>query len=175
MKVTRITTSSILKPLVHFIRVPDAIDVCLTGNEKVKPSSLCLPGGGWNSSGSELTNFARDVAIKSNNSCNDRINIFQGVGRLIASTDFLITDLPLKNWSSNEEESKLLWALCWQHLSLFHLTAHEGCENLCHQDPMHKRFLSHPYKMFNKVKNDPKGRNVQELQAHMTENLCSFW
>lgn len=79
IKVTRITASSILKPLVHFIRVPDEIDVCLTGNEKVKPSSLCLPGAGWNSSGSELTNFASFSAIKSNNSCNSIINILQRV------------------------------------------------------------------------------------------------
>jgi hypothetical protein len=46
INVTRITVSSMLKPLVHFIRVPDAIDVCFTGKENVKPSSLCLPGGG---------------------------------------------------------------------------------------------------------------------------------
>nr|GMC63493.1 hypothetical protein Iba_chr02cCG13900 [Ipomoea batatas] len=39
------TTSSMLKPFVHFIRVPAAIEVCLVGNEKVKPNSLCLSGG----------------------------------------------------------------------------------------------------------------------------------
>lgn len=70
-KVTRFTASSILNPLVHLIRVPDAIDVCLTGNENVKPSSLCLPGGGWKPSGSESINFARAAAIKSNNACNN--------------------------------------------------------------------------------------------------------
>jgi hypothetical protein len=75
IKVTRITTSSILKPLLHFIKVPDAIDVCLTGNENVKPNSLFLPGRGRNSSGSELTNFARHVAIKSNNSCSEINNM----------------------------------------------------------------------------------------------------
>lgn len=41
-----LTVSSMLNPFVHLISVPDDIDVCLTGKEKVKPSSLCLPGAG---------------------------------------------------------------------------------------------------------------------------------
>lgn len=67
IKVSGLTVSSMLKPLVHFIRVPDEIDNCLTGNEKVKPSSLCLPGAGWKPSPSSTTNFASAEAIKSNN------------------------------------------------------------------------------------------------------------
>lgn len=39
------TASSIEKPFVHRIIFPELIEVCITGNEKVKPSSLCLPGG----------------------------------------------------------------------------------------------------------------------------------
>ena len=39
-----LTVSSIEKPFVHLRRVPEAMDDCNTGNEKVKPSSLCLPG-----------------------------------------------------------------------------------------------------------------------------------
>jgi hypothetical protein len=35
-----VTASSMEKPLVHLMRVPEAIEDCLTGNEKVKPSSL---------------------------------------------------------------------------------------------------------------------------------------
>lgn len=64
-----LTASSIEKPFVHVMRVPDAIDSCLTGNEKVKPSSLCLPGDRWKSSPSVATNFASAEAIKSNNAC----------------------------------------------------------------------------------------------------------
>lgn len=55
--------SSIEKPLVHFIRFPDDIDVCLTGNEKVKPNSLCLSGETCNPSLSVETNFASAAAI----------------------------------------------------------------------------------------------------------------
>jgi len=40
-----LTIPSMLKPFVHLIRVPDAMEVCLTGNEKVNPSSLCLLSG----------------------------------------------------------------------------------------------------------------------------------
>lgn len=40
-----ITVSSMEKPFVHLIRVPEFIEVCITGNEKVKPNSLCFPGG----------------------------------------------------------------------------------------------------------------------------------
>ena len=65
-----LTTSSMEKPFVHLIRVPDAIDNCFTGKEKVKPNSLCLPGGRWKSSPSVATNSASAVAIKSNNTCN---------------------------------------------------------------------------------------------------------
>lgn len=64
----RFTASSIENPFVHFIRVPDDIDVCLTGKENVKPNSLCLPGKGWEFSSSAATNFASSAAIKSNNS-----------------------------------------------------------------------------------------------------------
>ena len=39
-----LTVPSMLKPFVHLIRFPEARDVCMTGKEKVKPSSLCLPG-----------------------------------------------------------------------------------------------------------------------------------
>lgn len=74
-KQSGLTASSILNPFVHFIKVPDEIDNCLTGNEKVKPSSLCLPGAGWNPSPSVATNFASAVAIKSNNSWNHIIQI----------------------------------------------------------------------------------------------------
>lgn len=58
------------KPFVHLIRFPEAIDDCITGNEKVKPSSLCLPGGSWKSSPSWSTNFASSAAIKSNSAWN---------------------------------------------------------------------------------------------------------
>jgi len=132
------------------------MDVCFTGNENVKPSSLCLPGGGCNSSGSELTNFASLDAIKSNNSCNPIINIFNRVVRLITLIDFVKKDLLVKNQSSNEEEWKLLQTLFWQHLSPSHLNALEGFGSLCHQGLMHKRVLSHPYKQWNKVKNEPR-------------------
>jgi len=53
-------------PFVHFIRFPDAIDVCLTGNEKVKPSSLCLPGEQCRPSLSVATKLASAVAMKPN-------------------------------------------------------------------------------------------------------------
>ena len=62
------TASSIRKPFVQLIRVPDANDNCRTGKEKVKPSSLCLPGGRWKSSPSVATNFASASAMKSNSS-----------------------------------------------------------------------------------------------------------
>jgi hypothetical protein len=52
-----------LKPFVHLIRFPEEIDVCMTGKEKVKPSSLFLPGGTLKSSFSSLTNFASSAAI----------------------------------------------------------------------------------------------------------------
>lgn len=65
-----LTVSSIEKPFVHLIRFPEAIDVCITGNEKVKPSSLCLPGGSWKSGPSWSTNFASSAAIKSNSAWN---------------------------------------------------------------------------------------------------------
>uniref|UniRef100_A0A2P2KLF0 Phosphotransferase n=1 Tax=Rhizophora mucronata TaxID=61149 RepID=A0A2P2KLF0_RHIMU len=67
------TASSIEKPFVHFISVPDAIDACLTGNENVNPSSLCLPGEGFRSSLSVATSLASAEAIKSNNSCEDPV------------------------------------------------------------------------------------------------------
>jgi len=108
IKVIKITISSILKLLVHFIRFPDAIDVCLTGNEKVKPSSLCLPGGGCNSSGSELTNFASLAALKSTNSCNLIINIFKRAVRLIThysnrfSQNWLTCEDPVIKWGGME-------------------------------------------------------------------------
>lgn len=45
-----LTSSSIEKPFVHLTRVPVLMDVCITGKEKVNPSSLCLPGDSLNSS-----------------------------------------------------------------------------------------------------------------------------
>lgn len=40
-----LTASSMEKPFVHLMRLPEDREVCLTGNEKVKPNSLCLPSG----------------------------------------------------------------------------------------------------------------------------------
>ena len=67
------TTSSptvplIEKPFVHLMSVPDDIDNWFTGKEKVKPSSLCLPTGRWNSSPSVSINLANTEAMKSNSS-----------------------------------------------------------------------------------------------------------
>lgn len=58
-----LTISSILNPFVHFMSVPDASDACLTGNEKVTPNSLCLPGKILRSSLSVATNLARASAM----------------------------------------------------------------------------------------------------------------
>jgi hypothetical protein len=63
-----LTISSIEKLFVHLIRVPDEIDVCFTGKENVKPSSLSVPSRTQQSSPSEATNFAKAAAIKSNSS-----------------------------------------------------------------------------------------------------------
>jgi len=60
---TGFTASSMLKPFVHLIRFPEAINVCMTGKEKVKPISLCLPGGTLKSSLSSETNFPSSAAI----------------------------------------------------------------------------------------------------------------
>lgn len=50
-----LTVPSMLKPFVHLTRFPEASDVCMTGKEKVKPSSLCLPGDTWKSLGSKFS------------------------------------------------------------------------------------------------------------------------
>lgn len=160
-----------LKPLVHFIRVPDEIDVCLTGKEKVKPSSLCLPGAGWNSSGSELTNFASLAAIKSNSSCKPIMNILERVVRLITLMESLQTDLHVNNQSSNVEEWKLLQTLGSQHLSPSHLIAHEGFWSLCHQGPTHKRVLSHPCKQCNKGNHESKRKKPSRVTNSHDKNI----
>lgn len=57
------TVSSMSKPFVHLTKVPELMDVCITGNEKVKPSSRSLPGGTSNSSLSCATYLASSAAI----------------------------------------------------------------------------------------------------------------
>lgn len=69
--VLNFTAPLIEKPFVHLMSVPDDIDNWFTGKEKVKPSSLCLPTGRWNSSPSVSTNLANAAAMKSNSSCNN--------------------------------------------------------------------------------------------------------
>jgi len=39
----KLTIPDTLKPLVHLLNVPESIEVCFTGNEKVNPNSLFLP------------------------------------------------------------------------------------------------------------------------------------
>lgn len=40
-----LTVPETAKPLVHFIRMPESIEVCLTGKENVNPVSLVLSFG----------------------------------------------------------------------------------------------------------------------------------
>lgn len=57
------TMLSIEKPLVHRIRVPELMEVCITGKEKVNPNSLFLPGVGLNFCSSSLINLASFEAM----------------------------------------------------------------------------------------------------------------
>ena len=62
------TVPETAKPFVHFISMPESIDVCLTGKENVKPISLFLPLGRWNFPPSFFAKFASPQAIKSKSS-----------------------------------------------------------------------------------------------------------
>lgn len=64
----QLTMSSIENPFVHFIRVPDEEEICFTGNENVKPSSLLSPREGSETFSSLSTKSFNDVAIKSKSS-----------------------------------------------------------------------------------------------------------
>lgn len=77
LKELGLTVSSMLKPFVHLISAPDDIEICLTGKEKVKPSSLCLPGAKQKPSPSLATNFASAWAIKSNRAWQNQHQILQ--------------------------------------------------------------------------------------------------
>lgn len=61
--------SSMTNPLVHLIRMPDEEEVCFTGNEKVKPSSLLSFCEGSETLSSLSTKSFSDDAIKSKSSC----------------------------------------------------------------------------------------------------------
>lgn len=60
--------SSMENPFVHFIRIPFEGEICFTGKENVKPSSLLSPCEGSETFSSISTKSFSDAAIKSNNS-----------------------------------------------------------------------------------------------------------
>lgn len=63
-----LTVPETAKPLVHFMRMPELIDVCFTAKEKVNPTSLVLPRADSNFPPSFSANFASLDAIKSKSS-----------------------------------------------------------------------------------------------------------
>lgn len=67
--INQLTMSSMAKPLVHLIRMPDNTDICFTGNENVNPSSILLTADSSENPSSFSTNSFRDEAIKSKRSC----------------------------------------------------------------------------------------------------------
>lgn len=68
----RLTMSLMTNPFVHFNKVPDETDVCLTGKENVNPSSLVMSSECSGTSLSLSTNSFSDEAIKLNRSCRNR-------------------------------------------------------------------------------------------------------
>lgn len=62
------TVPETAKPFVHFISMPESIDVCLTGKENVKPISRFLPLDSWNFSPSCFANLDSPEAMKSKSS-----------------------------------------------------------------------------------------------------------
>jgi hypothetical protein len=64
-----LTISLISKPLVHLIRTPEEIEVCLTGNENVNASSLLTPCESDPFSSFSI-NLSKEKARKLKRTCN---------------------------------------------------------------------------------------------------------
>lgn len=128
------------KPFVHLMSVPDDIDVWLTGKEKVKPSSLCLPSGRWKSSPSVSTNFDNAEAIKSNSSCINSQKIHKTSTECTAPRNLKSSSkcLPWKFQPSDVVELRLPRTVVGRHVSPCHRVGLAGRGSWFLQDPMHK-------------------------------------
>lgn len=56
-------------PFVHFIKMPEETDICLTGKENVNPSSLLMPIENSEPSPSLSMKSFNEEAMKSKRSC----------------------------------------------------------------------------------------------------------
>lgn len=79
MKIEEPTMSPIANPFVHFIKMPDEMEVCFTGKEKVKPRPPPLSNGYPEPYSSLSTNCLNTKAIKSKRSCKQYVHTFTQV------------------------------------------------------------------------------------------------
>lgn len=136
---------------VHLIRMPDETDVCFTGKENVKPSSLLLTGENSEFCASLSTNCLSDEAIKSKRSCKQKKHHFLNYPNMARfwrqrRTCELQNRQPRLCWSLNLVE----WVGVLHHmkeLRTFYLLAESARPwNLYLQDLVHNTSLSHSWR-----------------------------
>ena len=139
---------------VHLTRVPDATDRCLTGKEKVNPSSFFLPFG-MSVPSSSATNLPNSPAMKPNNSCRHIVK------QRISSNKKMHNSGTTSKWSktrSNDDDSAyknpprrsltsgvvgcwLPWIQSWRHASCCHQDAPWAPGSLFLLGPIHRTIL----------------------------------